>query len=81
MGFESQCHNVRIAGREELETLRKRVCAGMRLIKCSSLEAPPSKGNLQGAARIAISMNPVLSIPTRLVRICFVDRGLATCYM
>ena len=81
MGFESQRHNVRIAAREELENLRKRVCAGMRLIKCSSLVALGSKGNLQGAARIAISMNPVLSFPTRIVRICFVDRGWATCYI
>jgi hypothetical protein len=81
MGFESQCHKVRIAGREELESLLKRVCSGMRLIKCSSLVALGSKGNLKGAARIAISMSPELSFPTRLARICFVDRGLATCYM
>jgi len=48
VGFESQCHNVRIARREELESLLKRVCAGMRLIKCSSLVALGSKGNLPG---------------------------------
>jgi len=81
VGFESQCHKVRIAGCEELESLLKRVCAGMRLIKCSSLVALGSKGNLQGAARIAFSMSPILSFPTRIVRICFVDRGWATCYI
>ena len=80
MGFESQCHKVRIAGCEELESLLKRDCAGMRLIKCSSLVALGSKGNLREAARIATSGRLVLGFPNGFVAICFVDRGLATCY-
>jgi hypothetical protein len=81
VGFESQRHNVRIAGRGETESLRKRVCAGVRLIECSSLVAPGDKGNLPGAARIATSMSLILSFRKRLATICLVDRGLATCYM
>ena len=39
MGLKAETHRIRIAGRGELESLRKRVCAGIRLIWCSSLVA------------------------------------------
>jgi hypothetical protein len=85
VGFKSQSHRARNAGRLELESLRKRVCAGVRLIKCSSLVALLSKGNLHRAAGIARSMSLRMSFgmnfTMRLAAICFVDRGLTTCYM
>ena len=57
MGFESQIHRIWFAGEGESESLGKRVCAGMRLIECSSLVAQRNKGNLLRSARIAILIN------------------------
>jgi hypothetical protein len=53
----------------------------MRLIKCSSLVALLSKGNLHGAARIAPSVSLGMHFAMSLAAIRFVDRGLATCYI
>jgi hypothetical protein len=85
VGFRSQAHDVGVARREELNSLRHRHCVIKRLMECSSLVAGQNKGNLPGTDRIATLMGFGATFRTRaaasLALHCYVDREFTACYI